>query len=107
MSQPERRQLARLLAELDEPDPGDPRDRVEGRGDHHDQNNHHDLIDPFLYDPVLRRERRLALPILAGCCLILAGWIAVLPATLPHPFYPQHCRAPWGTLHPVPPPAVP
>ncbi len=93
MSQPERRQLARLLAELDEPDPGGPGDPVEGRAD--PPNGHHDLYAPFLYDPVLRRERRLALPILAVCCVILAGWIVVLAATLPHHFYAQHWRAVW------------
>jgi hypothetical protein len=85
MSQAERRELARLLAELgesgaSEPDPSEPDP---------------DRADPFDYDPVLRRERRLALLVSAGCCVILAGWIVVLAATLPHHFDAHHWRTVW------------
>jgi hypothetical protein len=85
MSQAERRELARLLAELgesaaSEPDPGKPDP---------------DRADPFEYDPVLRRERRLALLVAAACCVILAGWIVVLAATLPHHFDAHHWRTVW------------
>jgi hypothetical protein len=90
MSQAERRELARLLAELGEsaarepdphaPDPGEP-----------DPNR----ADPFEYDQSLRRERRLALLISAACCVILAGWIVVLAATLPHRFDAHHWRTVW------------
>ncbi len=75
MSQAERQELASLLAELEEPAT--------------------DPVNPYLYDPALRRERRLALVLLAGCCVILAGWIVVLAATLPHHFDAQHWRAVW------------
>ena len=76
MSQPERRELAQLLAELDKPAaPVAP--------------------DPYRIDPVLRRERRLALLVAATCCVILAGWIVVLAATLPHRFDAHHWRAVW------------
>ena len=72
MSQADRRQLAMMLAELDEP-----------------------AASPFQQDPVLRRERRLALLVAAGCCVILAGWIVLLAATLPHHFDAHHWRAVW------------
>jgi hypothetical protein len=72
MSQTDRRQLAMMLAELDEPP-----------------------ASPFQQDPVLRRERRLALLVAAGCCVILAGWIVLLAATLPHHFDAHHWRAVW------------
>ena len=76
MSQAERRELATLLAELDEPaTPAPP--------------------DPYRIDPFLRRERRLALLVAATCCLILACWIVVLAATLPHRFDAHHWRAVW------------
>jgi hypothetical protein len=73
MSQAERRELAGLLAELDEPA----------------------APDPYRIDPFLRRERRLALLVAAACCVILAGWIVVLAATLPHHFDAYHWRAVW------------
>ena len=44
---------------------------------------------------MLRRERRLALLVSAGCCVVLAGWIVVLAATLPHHFDAHHWRAVW------------
>jgi hypothetical protein len=72
MSQTDRRQLAMMLAELDELP-----------------------ASPFQQDPVLRRERRLALLVAAGCCVILAGWIVLLAATLPHHFDAHHWRAVW------------
>lgn len=74
MSQAERRELASLLAGLDPPA---------------------DRADPFRYDPSLRRERRLALLVSGACCVILAGWIVVLAATLPHRFDAHHWRAVW------------
>jgi hypothetical protein len=78
MTLSERRQLARTLAEIDGPeDPGVP------------------APDPYLRDPALRRQRRIALLILAGCCVILAGWIVVLSLTLPHRFDAHHWRAVW------------
>jgi hypothetical protein len=78
MTLSERRQLARTLAEIDGPeDPGAP------------------APDPYLRDPALRRQRRVALLILAGCCVILAGWIVVLSLTLPHRFDAHHWRAVW------------
>jgi hypothetical protein len=78
MTLSERRQLARTLAEIDGPEePGAP------------------APDPYLRDPALRRQRRVALLILAGCCVILAGWIVVLSLTLPHRFDAHHWRAVW------------
>jgi hypothetical protein len=74
MSQAERRELATLLAELDQP---------------------RSAPDPYRIDPSLRRERRLALLVAAACCVFLAGWIVVLAATLPHRFDAQHWRAVW------------
>jgi hypothetical protein len=79
MSQAERKELALVLAELDEPDAGPPRQRV----------------GPFQLDPALRRERRLALLVAAACCVVLACWIVVLAATLPHRFDAHHWRAVW------------
>jgi hypothetical protein len=51
--------------------------------------------DPYRIDPVLRRERRLALLVSAACCFFLAGWIVLLAATLPHHFDAHHWRAVW------------
>ena len=51
--------------------------------------------DPYLSNPVLRRNRRLALVISAGCCVALAVWIVVLAATLPRHFNAHHWRALW------------
>jgi hypothetical protein len=83
MSQQERRQLARVLAELDEPE-GDSQAR---RADTEP--------NPYLTDPKLRRQRRLALLVSAACCVILAGWIVVLAATLPRRFDAHYWRAVW------------
>jgi hypothetical protein len=85
MSQADRRQLATILAELDRPDPGE---LGPDRADPYQ-------ADPYLQDPVLRRERRLALLVSAACCVILAGWIVLLAATLPHHFDAHHWRAVW------------
>jgi hypothetical protein len=83
MSTDERRQLARILAELDGPgqdgQPDDPGARP----------------NPYLTQPKLRRQRRLALLVAAVCCVILAGWIVVLAATLPRHFDAHHWRAVW------------
>lgn len=43
----------------------------------------------------LRGERRLALLLLSGCCVILAGWTVVLAATLQHHFEIQRWRGVW------------
>jgi hypothetical protein len=75
MSQPERQRLAQVLAELDGPA--------------------QDLANPYLADSKLLRQRRLALLVSAACCVILAGWIVVLAATLPHRFDAHHWRAVW------------
>ena len=77
MSEAERRELARLLAELA---PGAP---VPVQA------------DPYRIDPSLRRERRLALLVSAACCVVLAGWIVLLAATLPHHFSAHHWRTVW------------
>jgi hypothetical protein len=76
MSQAERQELASMLAELDKP-------AVPA------------ALDPYRVDPFLRRERRLALLVAAACSVILAGWIVVLAATLPHHFDAHHWRAVW------------
>jgi hypothetical protein len=101
MSRAERRELASLLAELDEPAPAEPvsgdaspaepalaKTAAIGEADS-------DRADPYQLDPSLRRERRLALLVATACCVILAGWIVVLAATLPHRFDAHHWRAVW------------
>jgi hypothetical protein len=40
-------------------------------------------------------ERRVALIVLLGCCVILACWIVVLAAFMPHRFNVHHWRAVW------------
>src|SRR6266566_1349334 len=82
MSRAERHELAALLAELDEP-AATARQREPVRP------------DPYRIDPVLARERPLALLVSAGCCVVLAGWIVLLAATLPHQFDAHHWRAVW------------
>ena len=81
MSQDERRRLARVLAELDGPAQNRPGPNTPA--------------NPYLTDPKLRRQRRLALLIAAACCVFLAGWIVVLAATLPHRFDAHHWRTVW------------
>ena len=83
MSLDDRRQLARVLAELDGP---------AGDGAPEDPET---LANPYLTDPKLRRHRRLALLVSAACCVILAGWIVVLAATLPRHFDAHHWRGVW------------
>jgi hypothetical protein len=82
MSQAERRELTSLLAELDASQPERARPGQ-------------DRADPYRIDPVLARERPLALLVSAGCCVVLAGWIVLLAATLPHHFDAHHWRAVW------------
>jgi len=89
MSLDQRRELARLLAELD----GHPHDERPGR-----PNPGPDpaaLANPYLTDARLRRQRRLALLVSAACCVVLAGWIVVIAATLPRHFDAHHWRAVW------------
>ena len=43
----------------------------------------------------MRRERRLALILLFGCCAILAGWTVILGMTLPRHFNIHHWRLVW------------
>jgi hypothetical protein len=81
MNQDERQRLARALAELDGPAQNGPGPDTQP--------------NPYLTDPRLRRQRRLALLVSAACCVILAGWIVVLAATLPHHFDAHHWRAVW------------
>jgi hypothetical protein len=92
MSQAERQELASLLAELDEPISIE---RAPAQATVPAKAAVPDRVDPFWYDPSLRRERRMALLIAAACCVILAGWIVVLAATLPHHFDAHHWRAVW------------
>jgi hypothetical protein len=83
MSPDERQRLARALAEIDSPAADDPLADPDT------------LANPYLTDAKLRRERGLALLVAAACCIILAGWIVVLAATLPHRFDAHHWRAVW------------
>jgi hypothetical protein len=91
MSLTERRQLARLLAELDGHPHGERPD-----GDRPDPGpDPAALANPYLTDPKLRRQRRLALLVSAACCVVLAGWIVVIAATLPRHFNAHHWRGVW------------
>jgi hypothetical protein len=83
MSRAERHELAALLAELDEAADTEEPAATAGQP------------DPFGIDPVLARERRLAFLVSAGCSVVLAGWIVLLAATLPHHFDAHHWRALW------------
>jgi hypothetical protein len=103
MSQAERQELARLLADLGVPvhsagpvmpgqhaasqKPVVPRENIAPGPPVR--------ADPYRIDPLLRRERRLALLVSAACCVVLAGWIVLLAATLPHHFSAHHWRAVW------------
>jgi hypothetical protein len=89
MSQNERRHLARLLAELD----GRPHDTTPGRPD--PSPDPAALVNPYLTDAKLRRQRRVALLVSAACCVVLAGWIVVIAATLPRHFDAHHWRGVW------------
>jgi hypothetical protein len=100
MSRAERHELAVLLAELDEPvgaiEPAHAgefagTDEPVARASQHEPVR----LNPFWIDPVLARERRLALLVSAACSIVLAGWIVVLAATLPHQFDAHHWRAVW------------
>ena len=91
MSPAERRELASLLAELDGRR-GGPRLPPQAARLRRRQAGPR---RPVPRRPELRRERRLALLISAACCVILAGWIVVLAATLPHHFDAHHWRAVW------------
>jgi hypothetical protein len=93
----ERRQLARLLAELDRrphdqrpdgpnPSPNPSLDLSPDPGA---------LANPYLTDARLRRQRRLALLVSAACCVVLAVWIVVIAATLPRHFDAHHWRGVW------------
>ena len=72
MSLDERRQLAHALASLDKPHP--------------------------LTDPRLRRRMRFGLLFVAGCCIVLAGWIAILILTLPGHYTSTDWRTVWVGL---------
>jgi hypothetical protein len=76
MSPAERQELASILAELDQ----EPQEY---------------LAETYRLDPKLRRERRLALLVTAACCVVLAGWVVLLAATLPRHFNAHHWRAVW------------
>jgi hypothetical protein len=102
MSPAERRQLARDLADLD----GSAYRGSAYEGSAFDSSAYDGTNDSAgggagagreapPVDPVLRRERRLALQMLTACCVILAGWIVVLGLTLPRHFDAHHWRATW------------
>ncbi len=105
MSQAERAELARLLAELGVPihpagpgpqgQPAAPAKAGGPPGHVPPGPRVPDLADPYQVDPSLRRERRLALLVSAACCVVLAGWIVLLAATLPHHFSAHHWRTVW------------
>jgi hypothetical protein len=111
MSQAERQELARLLAELGVPvesagsaapqkaapqKAAVPREKpAVPRGNITPGPSLPVRADPYRIDPLLLRERRLALLVSAACCVFLAGWIVLLAATLPHHFSAHHWRAVW------------
>ena len=72
MTRDERRELARVLAVIDLPHP--------------------------LLDAGLLRRRRIALLVMTGCCVALAGWIAILLLTLPDRYTAGNWRAVWVGL---------
>jgi len=43
----------------------------------------------------MRGERRLALTLLIGCCVVLAGWTVILGMTLPRHLNVHHWRMVW------------
>ncbi len=87
MSRAERQELAALLAEFDEPAASAGRVSPGAPGPIR--------ADPYRIDPTLGRERRMALLVSAACCVVLAGWIVLLAATLPHRFDAHHWRTVW------------
>jgi cation transport ATPase len=107
MSQAERQELARLLAELDVSarPAGPPVASAQPAAPAHGAASSEAAApgpppgplraDPYRIDPSLRRERRLALLVSAACCVVLAGWIVLLAATLPHHFSAHQWRAVW------------
>jgi hypothetical protein len=72
MSQGERRELARALAEIDLP--------------------------YSVMDPRARRRREFGLMLMTACCIGLAGWIAFLILTLPARYTSSDWRAVWVGL---------
>jgi hypothetical protein len=97
MSLNDRRQLARLLAELDR-HPHDQRPDRPNPSPNPSPSLSPDpgaLANPYLTDARLRRQRRLALLVSAACCVVLAVWIVVIAATLPRHFDAHHWRTVW------------
>jgi hypothetical protein len=90
MSPADRRHLARLLARMD----GPPQQALQATQPEQTARAV-TPASPYLADPKLRRQRRMALLVSAGCCVVLAGWIVVLAATLPRRFDAHHWRALW------------
>ncbi len=72
MTPEERRALAHTLASIDSPHP--------------------------LHDPRLRRRMRFALLFTMGCCIFLAGWIAILILTLPGHYTSDDWQTVWVGL---------
>ena len=72
MTADERRELAHALAAIDLPHP--------------------------LLDPRLRLRMRFALLFTMGCCIVLAGWIAILILTLPGHYTSDDWRTVWVGL---------
>ena len=72
MTQQERRELAHALAAIDSPHP--------------------------LLDPRLRLRMRFVLLFTMGCCIVLAGWIAILILTLPGHYTSDDWRTVWVGL---------
>jgi hypothetical protein len=98
LSRAERHELAALLAELDVP--GGPATSSEPATSGEAAACDEPVRDPVAADlyrinPALRRERRLALLVSTASCVVLAGWIVLLAATLPHRFDAHHWRAVW------------
>src|SRR3984893_503226 len=85
----ERRQLALLLPDLD----GHSHDeRPDGPNPSADPAA---LANPYLTDAKPRRQRRVALLVSAASCVVLAGWMVVIAATLPRHFDAHHWRGVW------------
>jgi hypothetical protein len=103
MSPAERQELARLLAELGVSvrPAGPPVTSAQPAAPAHGAASPKNVApgppraDLYRINPSLRRERRLALLVSTACCVILAGWIVLLAATLPHHFSAHHWRTVW------------